>query len=56
MQSQLRWTGHVLLMKDTWLPKCLLYGELSTGKRPTGKQYLGYKDTLKRTPKSSVSA
>ena len=33
MQSQLRWTGHVVRIKDHHLPKKLLYGELPHGKR-----------------------
>jgi len=48
IKAQLRWSGHVLRMDDSRLPKCVLYGELSSGKRHPGGQYLRYKDSLKR--------
>ena len=41
----LRWLGHVT---DGRLPKDILYGELATGSRPTGRPTLRYKDVLKR--------
>ena len=46
MHSQLRWAGHVHRMDDCRLPKRLLYGELSTGKRSLGRPKLRYKETL----------
>ena len=46
-QSQLRWAGHVIRMEDHRIPKKLLYGELSHGKRSHGGQKKRYKDTLK---------
>ena len=52
MQSQLRWAGHVVCMKDHHLPKKLLYGELSQGKYSQGGQKNSFKDTLKVFMKS----
>jgi len=37
----------MLHMDDSRLPKCVLYGELSSGKRHSRGQYLHYKDSLK---------
>ena len=51
-RSQLRWAGHVFRMPDERLPKRLLYGELSEGKRSFGGQRKRYKDTLKASLKS----
>ena len=36
-QRRMPWLGHVTRMKDGRIPKNLLYGELATGKRPTGR-------------------
>ena len=47
-QRRLRWLGHVTRMKDGRIPKDLLYGELATGKRPTGRPQLRFKDVCKR--------
>ena len=44
----MRWLGHVTRMKDGRIPKDLLYGELATGKRPTGRPQLLFKDVCKR--------
>ena len=46
--SQLRWTGHVIRMEDSRIPKMLLYGELASGSRKVGGQKLRYKDVVKR--------
>ena len=46
-KRRLRWLGHVTRMQDGRLPKDILYGELATGSRPTGRPTLRYKDVLK---------
>ena len=35
-QRRMRWLGHVTRMEDGRIPMDLFYGELATGKRPTG--------------------
>ena len=52
MQSQVRWAGYVVRMKDHRLPKKLLYGELSQGKCSQGGQKKRFKDSLKVSLKS----
>ena len=47
-----RWLGHVTRMHDGRLPKGILYGELATLSRPTGRPTLRYKDVLKRDLKA----
>ena len=47
IKAQLRWTGHVIRMQDTRMPKQLLYGELSTGERNRGRPRKRYKDCVK---------
>ena len=47
LKNQLRWTGHVIRMKDSRLPKQLLYGELCQGKRRQGRPIKRYKDGVK---------
>ena len=44
---RLRWTGHVVRLEDDRIPKQLLYGELSLGKRPQFKPKKRFKDSLK---------
>uniref|UniRef100_K7F0M5 Uncharacterized protein n=1 Tax=Pelodiscus sinensis TaxID=13735 RepID=K7F0M5_PELSI len=51
MSAQTRWAGHVIRMPDKRIPKQLLFGELSTGKRSHGGQRKRYKDTLKASLK-----
>ena len=51
-KRRLRWLGHVTRMHDGRLPKDILYGELATGSRPTGRPTLRYKDMLKRDLKA----
>ncbi|KAL8604434.1 hypothetical protein ACOMHN_042263 [Nucella lapillus] len=48
-QSQLRWSGYLVRMQDSRLPKQLFYGELIGGHRPRGRPKLRYKDTLKKS-------
>lgn len=51
-QRRLRWLGHVSRMHDSRIPKDILYGELATGTRPTGRPALRLKDVLKRDLKT----
>ena len=51
-KAQLRWAGHVVRISDERLPKHLLYGELSEGRRSTGGQRKHYKDSLKSSLKA----
>ena len=41
-QRRMRWLGHVARMEDGRIPNDLLYGELATGKRPTGRPQLRF--------------
>ncbi|XP_076028432.1 uncharacterized protein LOC143017527 [Oratosquilla oratoria] len=47
LKSKLRWVGHVIRMDDHRLPKQLWYGELSSGKRNTGRPRKRFKDCVK---------
>ena len=47
-KRRLKWIGHVHRMDDIRTPKCVLFGELSTGKRSTGRPRLRFKDSVKR--------
>ena len=49
MRAQLRWTGHVIRMEDTRIPKQTFYGQLPIGTRSVGRQYKRFKDHLKTT-------
>ena len=46
-QRRMRWQGHVTRMEDGRIPKDLLYGELATGKKPTERPQLCFKDVCK---------
>jgi len=47
IRSQLRWTGHVLRMNNSRIPKILFFGELANGRRTQGGQFKRYKDNIK---------
>ena len=53
MASQFRWTGHIIHMNDSRLPKAVFYGELVKGKRLSGGQRLRYEDVVKRHLKAT---
>ena len=47
VERELRWTGHVIRMPENRLPRRVLYGELTEGRRSTGGQFKRSKDCLK---------
>ena len=47
LKAQLRWTGHVIRMDSSRLPRQLLYGELTQGTRPVGRPKKRFKDVIK---------
>ena len=47
MQERLCWSGNIVRMEDTRIPKQLLFGELTIGKRPQHGVKRRYKDCLK---------
>ena len=47
LQSELRWSGHLVRMPDAQLRKQMFYGQLKDGKRRQGGQMKRYKDLLK---------
>ena len=51
-QRRLRWLGHVHRMPEGRIPTDLLYGELASAKRPTGRPQLRYRDVVKRDMKA----
>ena len=46
IQSQLRWSVHLVRMQDNRLSKKIFYGELTVGHRSRGRPKLRYKDTM----------
>ena len=51
-KAQLRWAGHVVRISVERLPKRLLYGEQSEGRRSTGGQIKRYKNFIKSSQKA----
>ena len=51
-QRRLRLLGHVRRMEDGRLPKYILYGQITSGARPVGRQALRFKDACKRDMKA----
>ena len=51
LRNGLRWTGHVLRMPDSRMPKQVLYGQLTEGNRTIGRPKLRYKDHIKQSLK-----
>ena len=49
-KAKLRWTGHVIRMKNTRIPKALMYGRLATG-IPRRGNHNTYVNSVKRTLK-----
>ena len=47
-QWRMQWLEHMTWMKDGRIAKDLLYRELATGKIPTGRPQLRFKDVCKR--------
>ena len=47
LHRQLRWLGHVIRMPHSMLPYCVLYGQLSLGRRSVGGQRRRFKDHIK---------
>ena len=45
-RNHLRWLGHTVRMDNSRLPKQLLYGELSQGRRLVGRPLKRYKDQI----------
>ncbi|XP_068240784.1 uncharacterized protein [Palaemon carinicauda] len=49
MKHHFRWSGHVMHMEDTRLPKKILFSELNTGSHPRSRPMLRFEDQLKET-------
>ena len=50
--AQFRWVGHVVRMQDDHISKQILYGQISSGKRPQCGPVRRYKDTVRDNLKS----
>ena len=50
----LRWLGHVIRMSHSRLPLCVLYGQLSLGRRSVGGQWKRFKDQMKSIHKRCI--
>ena len=48
VHQHVRWTGHLVRMSPSRLPKQVLYSQLSSGHRKRGLPRLRFKDTIKR--------
>nr|XP_045609869.1 uncharacterized protein LOC123765367 [Procambarus clarkii] len=46
-QRRMRWLGLITLIEDSRISKVLLYGELVSGKRPTGRPQLHFRYACK---------
>ena len=53
LKAQMRWTGHVVRMDGSRIPRQVMYGELKEGSRKQGRPKLRYKDALKSNLKWS---
>jgi len=47
VQAQLRWSGHLVRVSNTRLPKAIFCSRLASGNRPCGHPVKRYKDALK---------
>ncbi|XP_048578537.1 uncharacterized protein LOC125560641 isoform X2 [Nematostella vectensis] len=47
LQAQLRWSGHVIRMEESRIPRQVFYSELASGYRKKGRPKKRYKDNLK---------
>ena len=55
IKAQLRWTGYVIRMDESRIPRQLFYGELTEGKRNPGRPKRDTRITLKQTSNGQAS-